>query len=274
MDGTSGVWLGDVIARALQSIHANKSRNGEVLATVEAALPDLETGRVGFTILTGRKGITSVLQKDGQPDFPRTPDHAEAMRTAVLYDLPRGATDGRLAVHVPHGHSCKGIVDDVVNKFASAAGVVLEVEAAITPSALREAIKQDALQKVTLYKYDPTKSDKFSDAAKWGGEQVPEVLLTIPSKRKLKLKRDPLLKFLDEPTPANKRELVTFSGLVFDEAAVTVELPEGGTRTFFVEPHAGGHPITRALDLDDASGDAWGPAPAELSRELGAVLDG
>jgi hypothetical protein len=140
----------------------------------------------------------------------------------------------------------------------------------VPQNALAEAVERDAVERVTLIKHDPAKADKFSSAAQWGTDEVDRLELTIPSKRNRRLRRDPLAKFIEEPTAANRGKLVEFNGLVFDEVAVTVEMPEGNQRTFFLEPREAGHPMTTAIDV--AEGDQYGPTAADLRDQMVKVL--
>jgi hypothetical protein len=266
----AGTWLGTPIDKALVNLNG-KSRDGKVTARHDGALQAIGADQVGCSILSGRSGVVSVIEKPGQPPFDRTLDSSESMRSAVLFDLPRGRKEGRLAVHVPDGRSCKGIVETALRSALSSIGFVLELGPIVPANALQEAVERDAVEKVTLIKHDPSKAEKFSDAAQWGGdEDLDRLELTIPSKRNRHLKRDPLKRFLDDPTDASRQQLIEFEGLVFDEVAVTVEMPDGTQRTFFLDGREGGHAMTTAIDV--RAFDRYGATAGELSRELRNAL--
>ncbi|HEC09679.1 MAG TPA: hypothetical protein ENI86_08945 [Acidimicrobiales bacterium] len=265
----AGTWLGETVRNGLRLLNGS-SRDGKVVARFEGDLPALEPSQIGATLVSGRSGVTSVLEKAGEPSFERTPDHVEGMRSAALFYLPRRQTRGRLAVHVPHGRSCKGILENELRRDLSQRGYVLDLSPIVPPDALRSAVERDAIEKVTLIKHDPARSERFRDAARWGTDEVGRLELSIPSKRNRRLRRDPLRRFLEDPSDENRRAIIEFQGLQFDEVAVTVDLPDGSQRTFYLEPREGGHPMTIAIDPDET--DRLGATPASLSRELKKVL--
>ena len=84
------------------------------------------------------------------------------------------------------------------------------------------------------------------------------------------LRGDPLRRFLREPNDENRRQIIEFGGLIFDEVAVTVDMPEGGQRTFFLEAHEGGHPMKLGINVTQM--DRYGATPHELSSELARAL--
>jgi hypothetical protein len=261
----AATWLGGSIAADLTSLNGEGS-GGNVKAQFEAALPNLWSDEVGASILSGRKGVRSVLRRRSDPPFARTPDHFEDMRSAVLFSLPRNDVAGRLAVHVPHGHSCKSILEVHLRRSMADRGFFLKLAPIVSQDALLEAVERGAIERVTLIKQDPTSSDKFRDAAQWGSDEIDRLELTIPSKRDVWLRRDPLKKFLDDRSEENLRQIIEFEGLIFDEVAVTVELPDGAHRTYYLEHREGGHPMTIGLDLMDA--DELGAGPEHLTAEL------
>ena len=265
----AGTWAGKTVDEIIVVL-ARTSHDKKVQAVFEAALPELEKNHVGSSVLSGRSGITSVLRRDGETPFLRTPDHSESMRSAVLFHLPPERTSGWMAVHVPHGHSCKGILEAALKQGFSALGFVIELGAIVPPNALREAVHRGAVGKVTLIKHEPTRADRFEDAAQWGDEEVDRIELSIPSRRRMRLRGDPLKRFLDEPSDANRRQIIEFGGLVFDEASVTVDMPDGGQRTFFLEAREGGHPMTLGIDIHTQ--DEYGASTTELSTELHRAL--
>ena len=61
-------------------------------------------------------------------------------------------------------------------------------------------------------------------------------------------------------------------GLLFDDVAVTVVMPHGGQRTFYLESHQSGHPLTVGLSVSDARVDEYGIDVVTLSAELQRIL--
>ena len=265
----AGTWAGHTLNGLLVKLNG-KSRDKKVQAQFESNLPNLEPNCVGVSVLSGRSGVTSVLELEGKRPFLRTPEHSEAMRSAVLLDLPPRRTSGWLAVHVPHGRSCKGIIEHALRQGFGQLGFVIELGAIVPANALRDAVYRDLVEKITLIKHEPTKSDRFRDAAQWGDDEVERIKLSIPSRRGMHLRGDPLRRFLNEPNDENRRQIIEFGGLIFDEVAVTVSMPEGGQRTFYLEAREGGHPMTLGINVTGM--DRYGATPVELSRELASAL--
>lgn len=261
----AGRWLGEVLRSSLLPFDRT-NRDGSVTARFEAELPELGDDQVGASFLSGRSGMVSVISKPGGTPFDRTPDHFEEMRTAVLFDLPRGKDSGRLAVHIPEGRSIKGLIDRALTERLSQDQFSLKLNPVVPASALRSAVDRNAVESVKLIKRAPARSERFADAAQWGDEEVDRLQLTVASKRNRKLKNEPLKKFLEDPSDANRKNLYEFHGLLFDEVGVEVDMPDGSRRTFFVEPRPGGHPMTADLNADET--DRYGATRGVLSREL------
>jgi len=140
----------------------------------------------------------------------------------------------------------------------------------VPASALREALRQNALQKITLIKYDPDRSDKFQDAAQWGSDEVGRLELTIVSRRGGFLRRDPVRRFLENPTEENRNQIIEFDGLTFDDVSVTVKLRNNTQRTFYLEAPHRGHAMAVEISIDEE--DGYGATRRELSRELASVM--
>ena len=260
-----GTSLVETVADLLSNLDG-ESADHKVHANYEKQLPELNDDCVGISLLSGRSGVTSVMRKEGYEDFPRTPQHRETMRSGVLFHLPRFRTSGWLAVHSPHGRSCKTIVERYLSERISALGHMLEVSAVVPATALQEAVELNAIKIVTLIKREPTSSDKFRDAAQWGDDEVERVELSIRSRRLMQLRTNTLERFLRDPSDENRHQIVEFQGLPFDEAGITVRQPGGGQRTFYIEAPERGHAMT--LDLDLSNVDQYGVSTEELSREL------
>ena len=261
----AGTWLGNTLQTVLTTVNF-ATPEGASRTQFESVLPKLESDEVGISIVSGHSGVRSVLNRSGDPPFPRSPEHFEDLRSAVLFRLPRSANVGHMVVHVPHTRSAKTVIETILRGYMSSRGFVLRIAPVVSQEALRQAVEQDAVERITLIKHDPTHSDKFRASAQWGSDRVARLELSIPSRRYRRLNRDPLKRFLDDGTDVNRRGIVEFEGLVFDEVAVTVEMPDGAIRTFYLEPREGGHPITVGLNLSDS--DQLGAKPEDLTLEL------
>ncbi|MDE0169292.1 MAG: hypothetical protein OXS29_07215 [bacterium] len=133
-------------------------------------------------------------------------------------------------------------------------------------------IDQSRITKVTLIKRELERSDPFTEAAQWGDNEVGRVELIFKGRRLKSLNRDPIRRFLDERSEETKNQIIEFSGLQFDDAAITVTMPQGGQRTFYLESPQSGHPLTVGLRVDHSREDEYGVDVFTLSAELQRVL--
>lgn len=266
---SDGTWAGDTIDEALHRFEADSS-DGSVHARYEEDLKTTLNSSVGMTILSGRSGVTSVLQKSGEHDFHRTRQHSEAMRSAILFQLPPAKTRGTLVVHAPHGRSCKSIVQQQLRDWFSFLGYIIDLSPIVPANALYEALQSDELKKVTLIKYDPDQFDRFHDAAQWGNDEVGRLELSVASRRGNALRPDPIRRFIESPTEENRRQIIEFNGMEFDDVAVTVKLRNRTQRTFYLEAPDRGHAMSTMIEVGDE--DEYGATMDELSRELTAVI--
>ena len=260
-----GDWVGNLVAKALGNLdHMNYDET--VYAHFESYLDLPPRNYVGTSLLSGRSGITSVLERSGAPSFLRTPEHSEVMRSAVLFHLPRRKRDGVMAIHIPHNRSCKSIIERALREEFSESDYRIEITPIVPRSALLEAVRRNNISKVTLIKHNPTDSDAFLEVAQYGDTAVDRLELIIPSRRRKRLRGDPLLNFLEDPSEGNRRQIIEFAGLTFDDVKITVDMSEGGSRTFHLEDAGRGHPITYELLIDNE--DDFGADIAELNDEL------
>lgn len=265
-----GTWAGDIITAALRQLDAY-STDGNVHATHESNLRTSSNDYVGISILSGRTGVTSVLQKSGENDFYRTVDHSEAMRSGVLFCLPRNRDRGVMAVHAPHGRGCKAIVEHELRRYFGNLGYIIDLSPIVPVDALNEALRQSEIKKITLIKYATSRSDKFHDAAQWGSDEVGRLELTITSRRMRSLRSTPLSKLLQDPSDDNRRQILEFGGLDFDDVGITVKFPNNVRRTFYLESPSKGYGMS--LEINILSEDRYGATSDEIARELSFIVD-
>ena len=265
-----GTWAGDTIAAVLEQLDAY-SADDNVHAIHESELAISSNDYVGISILSGRTGVTSVLQKSGESDFYRTVDHSEAMRSGILFYLPRNRDRGVMAVHSPHGRGCKAIVGRELRQHFSNQGYLLDLSPIVPVDALSDAIRRSEIKKITLIKYATNRSDKFHEAAQWGSDEVGRLELAITSRRMRSLRPGPLQRLLAEPSDDNRRQILEFGGLDFDDAGITVKFPGNSRRTFYLGSPDKGHGMS--LDINVQNEDIYGAVADELAEELLLVVD-
>lgn len=265
-----GTWAGDTITAALRQLDAF-STDGRVHASHESNLRTSSHYSVGVSILSGRTGVTSVLQKPGETDFLRTIDHSEAMRSGILFFLPRNRDRGVMAVHAPHGRGCKAIVEHELRQHFSGLGYVIDLSPIVPADALSEALRQSEIKKITLIKYETSRSDKFHDAAQWGSDEIGRLELTITSRRMRSLRSTPLRRLLQDSSDDSRRQILEFGGLDFDDVGITVKFPNKVRRTFYLASPSKGYGMSFEIDIRHE--DRYGATTDEIARELSLMID-
>jgi hypothetical protein len=264
-----GMWAGDVAATSLKSLKG-VSPDSRVTAVYESLMSTAETTQVGCTVRSGRSGVTSMIERNGDAPFSRTEDHFERVRTGLVFELPRGDTYGLLAVHSSHGHSCKAIVAQHVKRSFHALGSVLDIKPIVPIAEFKAAVDAGLVNDITLVKRQPRSSNTFADAARWGDSTIGKAVLKLEAEKDHRLDRGPLKRFLEDSSTENRRAIVEFGGMVFDEAFVTVSLSDGSERTFQIDGEDKGHPLAVVIDL--AAGDQYGPLAADIRDQLVTAL--
>lgn len=269
----SGTWLGKTLKKRFRKLQLEDPDRGIAL-NYELTYDDLPRHHIGFTFLRGQTGVTSVLSRPQEDRYYRTPDTAESLRVAAIFHLPRAQSRGYLAIYVPHRHGIKTLLDEFLRQQFGPRGYVLTLNPIVPQDALRQAIETNGLERITLIKRELAESDRFADAAQWGDDQVDRVELSIVSKRGLRLRRDPLSRFLTERNDEDLARIVEFDGMRFDDAKVTAKMPSGSNRTFYLDGRETGHAMTFELDLrdEDTSRDRLGILPDTLRAHLIGAL--
>ena len=267
----AGSWLGSAIKQALEN-QTTYNQDRTLETNFGEVLPNLPPNSFGIEVLSGRAGVNSVFIRDGVRRFVRSIEDSEVMRSAVLFYLPPHKTEGWLIVYVPHRRGCKTSVYDALRKRFRRDGFVIEVAPFVPQDALRDLIGRTRISKITLIKRELTRADRFSEAAQWGNKEVERIELTFRGRRLKSLNSAPIRRFLNDKSEESKKRIVEFGGLPFEDAAITMAMPQGGQRTFYLEAHEGGHPLTVGLELQTAQTDEYGVNLTDLSSELQRVL--
>jgi len=269
----NGTWLGKTLKQLMPTLSTEDDKRNIGLK-FESRLKQLPKNHAGFTFLRGQTGVRSILSRQNEVHYRRTPETEELLRVAAVFWLPRRRSRGYLAIHIPHGRGIKSLFDAFLRERFSKRNYVLSLSPIVPQDALRNAVQADSLERITLVKRDLSDSDRFADAAQWGPEQVGRLELSIISRRGLKLWRDPLTRFLSERRSEGLDKIIEFDGMRFDEAKVTAKMPGGNERTFYLDGRESGHAITIDLELNDdsASSDDMGIRSGLLMAQLTDVL--
>lgn len=276
-DGT-GVWMGKAIAEALKSFSITPNNDDDLKHAVkfERAMKGKANELVGATYLSSHlPGRHVIHDKDGRIAHRVADDDTRADRLGVLFQLPPGATTGKMIMHVRDSRSIKaGLHTHLRQKVRELTDIIVEIEAAANQAALRKALKQAHLKRVRLIKHAPAAADKFEQAVRvYGGpEEVGSIELVVRSKRKKSLLRESIESFLDDPDDKEVwQNLISFQRLSFDDVKVVVPHPTTGRdKVWTLTSASGGHPVQEDLDVRDD--DDLGASAAAIEKALKDVL--
>jgi hypothetical protein len=272
----SGVYLGDVLEGYLSGddfVGISNDRS-KIVQCEEATLDGEDLQAV---MLHGQSGIAAdIFDSAGKFRIHQETDDTHQIRCGVLLRLPRGEEIGWLAAQVINGRSAFGLMKVALGQAFKEEFEVEKLLLEITPfvqgSVLREAIEKNRLDKIRLVKYEEPDDRAVAETNRWvpaGDAARLEVQYTAREKAK-HLSAGLIKKYLGGDQTAF-RQIVEFQGIEFDEATVTVELEDGGHRTFNIERPEAGHPFT--AELDDLEFDNDGvPTDSSVFRSLEALL--
>lgn len=272
IDG-AGTALGTALAGLLAGFSVT-SRDGARVVRTLAARSD---GADLFAIVQhGRRGIAAdIVDTSGGVRLRQVPDDLQLVRSGCLFRLPATGSVGRLAVQVSNGRGVKDLFEvGLTTRFRSRfPDLTLALDRVAEPDALREAVADDRVERVQLVRVERAGERTIAEADKWVPEgQAVRVELAVgvhgPGAR---LGRTLLGRYLDGDERALE-EIVTFGGLVFDKARVSVRLPDDTHRLIDLEHPDAGRPAMRELTgiVLDENGE---PTEAGLLAALRAVVD-
>ncbi|MYJ34550.1 MAG: hypothetical protein F4071_01240 [Acidimicrobiaceae bacterium] len=224
--------------------------------------------QAGISLFRGNSGINSAIQQGDITLFQRTEYHTESVRAAVLFNLPFDRYEGIAALHVPNNMGYKSVLERELNAALGRRFTIRMVP--IVPLAAFElAVRRGHVKKLTLFRRAGASVDPFLRAAGLGGDELRRMALTFEAKRFQFLRHDALERFIRSRRDEDKRDLLEFGSLPFEEASVEVQLPNGTTRTFQLENHEGGHPMSIELNIQES----MDPSDSDTMPNFGAPAE-
>jgi hypothetical protein len=204
----------------------------------------------------GETGLVAEIRRAGKLRYRQSVDDTQFVRCAALFQLRDEETLGWLAVHINGGRGIKGPLGDVIiPKFRTRFDdLLLLITPFVSASAFYQAVTQSRIEQLRLIRYEKPNDRSFDDTQKWVRKNtIGRVVLEVSAPRgQSRLKPDLVRRFLGGNEDLI-HEIVQFDGLEFDEADVTVTLPNGARRTFNIQQTDSGHPLT--VDLEDLEFD-------------------
>ncbi len=164
IDG-AGTSLQDVLVRILDGF-AETSVDGTRVVVAAVAVRDADD--LLAIVQHGVRGVAAdIVDGSGGLRFRQTPDDLQLIRCGCLFRLPPTGTAGTLAVHVANGRGVKELFEQGLGaQFSSLfPGLRLAIERSAEPGALRDAVAQNRVEKVSLLLRDGAAT--VVDAGKW-----------------------------------------------------------------------------------------------------------
>jgi hypothetical protein len=207
-------------------------------------------------------------------EFRQLPIHTHSVRCGSLFDLPPSQSTGWVAIHVHDARRYKGLLQKGIaaafrERFPD---LVLEIEPVVIPEVLRQAVRDGHVKDVELRAWTNPEDEADAIIQKWApaGRKL-HVKVSISGARGVRLLPGPLLSFFEAPSSVNRARVLEFPGYPFQEAAVTVMLPNSTTKTFNIDDQESGFPVSQDLNFEES--DDEGPTPASLRAALEVALE-
>lgn len=258
------------LRKGLKGLHVSEVTPDETERPAAEFRRFVDTGRedeVACIIALHEYGVRAVVSFDQGPQdrYPRNPQTVEAM---ALVRAGRRTRTGTLAVHFNHRAGAKVQVADELEAIIRAAGLNPNIEAAGTESAIRQGLLEN---RVKEYRFIARRQphDRFPDD-RIKDQVIGRVETRVFPQRHGFLRGRWLLEYLKGAKKTKDfDDLVTFDGMQYDEAKVTVKLANGRIRTVNVleADQRIGHALT--FDLVNSQSRFL---PAEASDE--ALVEG
>lgn len=267
----SGAYLGDFLhdvfrSPAFESVSADGQRD------VRCSTSSLVEPEVRVMLAPGERGIRAeIMDHAGQLQFSQQPEHTHIVQCGSLFVLPRNETTGWWVTHVNNGRSVQSLVKtEIVRQFTETFdNYRLKIDPCVSREMLVEALNNDGLLSVSLFKHEQSSSD-VADRGKWARDRAGIKLeLGIKAEKGDKLRPNLVKRFL-AGEEGSFGQIIEFEGMAFDSAKCQVELPNGDRRTFNIETPDSGHPISQDIYPKENDGDL---VPDSLFGELRRVIE-
>lgn len=251
--------LAEVLAEMFADVSSEfESANEAQLLRVESS--DMDGDEVRSVFVVGETGVVSDIEdSSGEHVLHMDGEHTQLVRCGSLFILPGSQTQGWWMVHSNSRRSPKGLVAaELRRRFTDEyPDHILKFEPCVAADALKEAVDNDLVNKVTLVLLEEPGDRRIAATNDWvRKEEKAKVALTVQSALTGgHVLGSRLKKFLggdsDEFT-----KIVEFEGLEFDEAKVDVTLQNGSKRTFNLSSPGDGYAMS--VELENLAYDATG----------------
>jgi hypothetical protein len=276
VDG-AGLDLGEILEEQLGAGFEQQNHDGsKIVRGLSASFDDDDD--LCVALQHGQSGVAAdIVNQGGRRRLRRIWTDSELLRCCSVFRLPRNQDMGWLATHVNNGHGVKGLMErGLRERFAQRyPDLKLEISPMVQRSALEEAVQQGRVEKVRLRKLEQPRDRAIAATNKWVRTgDYGKLELDIEATEGNHLIPGLLQRFLRGDQTAYG-QIIEFQGLQFDEAGVTVSLPDGTRRLFYLEKPESGHPMTMelvGLDLDADGDPSEDSVYAALKGALGLVL--
>jgi hypothetical protein len=238
--------------------------------SVEIVSSNLAKDDLELVVKHGQTGVAAdIFDSKRKKRLHQNPEDSHEINSGVLFQLPRNATIGWLAVHVNGNRSPKQLVySELADKFrADYDPLKLLVSPAVSTAALLAAVESGQINTVKLTRLDRPTDIRKRITDQWvRKDQRAHVEVLIRAGTGEHVLNNLILKYL-KGQKGVLSQITEFSGAEFDNAKVEVTLDHDKTRTFNIENPEAGHAFT--VDLDGLKFQSNGePTNASLFAEL------
>lgn len=272
IDG-SGTYIADRFRSYLTGFAHADSGTGK---SVRCEAADQDGHEVRVTFEAGESGVVAdIYDRQGAHRLRQEATDTQFVRCASLFRFDPAQKIGWWAVHHNHGRSAKRLVQDrLLEAFNHQHDdLTLRIDPAVNGAALAKAIDDGRLDAITLTRLEKPSDRSAASTDTWvKASDRARLELRVVGDRGHRLKTAAVKRFLNGNAQAFG-DIVTFEGIRFDEAKVSVELEDGRERTFNLERPESGHAFTRDIPNELLSFRDGEPTPESLLDQLGVVLD-
>jgi hypothetical protein len=222
----------------------------------------------------GQSGMVAVIRgPQGHERLRQAVDDTHEVSCGLVLRLPGDETTGWWASHVIGTRSAKsllkhGLVRRFMNDYPK---LRLVVRPCVSGAALTAAVDSGEVESVKLVRLERPGDRRDRLTTQWvRRDQTAHIEVGIRAGRDQNVLNGLLRRFF-----GGERNLfgqiVEFNGVEFDQAKISVSLPNGSTRTFNIEHPDSGHAFS--VDLEDLDLRDGAPTPDSLFAAMGTAID-
>lgn len=218
---------------------------------IESSLAGAKNDEVRVMFQQGQSGEVVDIRRGGSIDYEQNANDTSEVRCGSVFYLPGAQSMGFWAAHTPHNRKAKSLIAAELERLfhEQFPDFRLEISPCVLGSAIDEAVKKGAIEKVTLTRLDHASDRRDALTDDWIRHELPaHVQVAIWAGEGRRLLAGRIQRFMLKHDAAAFGEIVEFNGVHFDTAKVEIELPNGKKRIVNIEKPDGGAAFSLELD--------------------------